>query len=192
MGSCAAGFHCDCNANTICELVSTVYYNATENTDEEEFECSQSVAKTPRLIVGMTTDFHIVAYQEFQLFVNNEQIGFGEANQLKVFTAEIRADDVVAVAARRQSQDKFGVKLRFKDLQGETRFIDENWQSSDTFSSSWLSKTFSTATHNWTSPSITSTVTDVSFDSNVPWVWLNDADTVYFRYVIPQAAEPTR
>lgn len=184
MGNCAAGFHCDCNANDICEMVSTVYYSAADKSTDI-FDCSSELVSVPRVIVGKTTDFQVIAYQEFQIFVNTEQIGYGKASIFKEFTSEVRSGDVIAVIARRLSADVYGVKLKFIDLQEEIRFIDENWFSSDQYDSSWLDAKFDPAATGWTRPSITNTITDAAFDADVPWMWFGTSETVYFRYTIP-------
>lgn len=184
-GKCAAGYHCDCDADDICEKVSTVYYIVEGSPTSETFPCIQDQTKVPRRIVGLSSDFHVMAMQEFQLFVNTEQIGFGESNVYKVFTAEIHPGDVIGVIARRQSSDKYGVKLRFLDAERETRFIDENWYVSPSFSSGWLGKSFDPSSYGWSRPSMANIATP-GFDANTPWMWFGSADTVYFRYSLPQ------
>lgn len=185
MGTCASGYHCDCDAEDICMMVSTVYYSVEGQPTTDTFDCTQNQKEVPRTIVGHTSDFHITAFQEFQLFINSEQIGFGQSNQYKVFTAEIHPGDVIGVIARRQSSDTFGVKLRFTDVEREKRFIDENWYASAIFASSWLDDGFDPTAHGWSSPSLIQTISSESFDADVPWMWLNSEDTVYFRYTIP-------
>lgn len=184
-GTCAAGYHCDCDAHEICQKLSTVYYVVTSGASSEPFDCTQNQRIVPRVIVGETSDFHIVAYQEFQLFVNREQISFGTASQYKVSTAEIRQGDVIAVIAKRLSADVYGVKLMFTDGRNETRSIDKNWYASDTYISSWLSPDFDPVANNWTRPTLAATITDAEFDPNVSWWWYNASETVYFRYVLP-------
>lgn len=184
-GTCAAGYHCDCEAHDICQKLSTVYYAVASDPSVQPFDCVQNQRVVPRVVVGETSDFHVVAYQEFQLFVNTEQISFGLASQYKVATAEIRQGDVIAVTARRLSADVYGVKLMFTDGRNETRFIDKNWYASDEYVSSWLSPDFNPTAYNWTNPTLATTITDPEFDQDVPWMWYRKADTVYFRYVIP-------
>lgn len=179
---CMSGYHCDCKSDWICEKVSIVSYTAVgEKTDKSNFTCQSENMKLPKKVVGQTTDFHAIAYQEFQIFVNNENIGYSTANIYKVFTAEIKVGDVIGLIAKRQSATMYGVKLRFTDLNREVRYIDENWFVSADFASEWLNKDFNPTAHGWVTPSIVN-MTDIGFDSDTPWVWLNNNDTVYFRY----------
>lgn len=183
--ACAGGYQCDCDSNDICGKVSTVYYQATGDSTSEQFQCSQEVATVPRVIVGRTSDFHIIAYQEFQLFVNSEQVGFGLSSVYKVLTAEVRSGDVIALIAKRISADVYGIKLKFTDLEDETRVIDENWYCSSTYISSWLDSSFDPVAESWMAPSAATTISDASFDADVSWMWFGSAETVYMRYVIP-------
>lgn len=184
-GSCAAGYKCDCDSNLVCMKQTVTAYSTTDKSSAMEVICTQSQPVVPKTVVVHTSDFHVIAFQEFQLFVNNDQVGFAQSNDYQVFTAELRSGDVVAVQARRLSKDKYGVKLRFQDLQLETRFIDENWYSSSTYDASWLDKSFDAVAAGWTHPSIASTVTDDGFDKDVPWMWNGASEIMYARYVIP-------
>lgn len=186
VGKCAAGYHCDCSSNNICELLSAVYYRVEQpSVTTDIFDCVQDQKKIPRAIVGQTADFHIMAYGEFQLFINSDEIGFGESHRYKVFTGELRSGDVIGVIVKRHSPDTFGIKFRFNDLEKETRFIDENWYASATFSSSWLDKSFDPIARGWVSPVLLKTINSDSFDPNVPWMWLGSEKMVFFRYAIP-------
>lgn len=184
-GQCAAGYRCDCEANLICEKASVPSYKTNDTSNDETVTCMIETTKMPKTVVGQTSDFYIEAYQSFELFVNEKEIGYGIADESKVFSAEINSGDVIAVVAKRKSESVFGVKLRFVDVQDETRTIDENWFASSTLVSSWLSKEFDPVAAGWTAPSLATTVTSDGFDKNIPWMWFGDADTVYFRYVIP-------
>lgn len=184
-GPCAKGFQCDCGSGDVCELVSTKYYRVAETPKTKIFSCIEDHKVIPRKLVARTSDFHIIAYQEFQLFVNDEEIGYGETNTAKTFTVEIHSGDVIGLIARRQSNSEYGIKLRFIDADEETRVIDENWYASPTFASSWLDQSFDPDFHGWKHPSTISTNSFPGFDPNVPWMWLDDGDTVYFRYVLP-------
>lgn len=184
-GNCAAGYRCDCESNSICAKKSTTSYKTTDTSDKTTVDCTSSEVLVPKGITGTTTDFHIVASQEFQLFVNNREIGYGESNVYKVLTAEICSGDVIATVARRMSSDAYGIKLRFQDVQQEMRVIDENWYASSTFVAGWLDKSFDPVGNAWKHPSIATTITEDNFDKNVPWMWYGTADTVYMRYIIP-------
>lgn len=184
-GNCAASYRCDCESNVICAKLTTKSYHTTDTSDATTVECTSKDVVVPKQIIGFTSDFHIVALQEFQLFVNAVEIGYGESNVYKVLTSEIRSGDVIAVAAKRSSKEIFGTKLRFKDIQGETRVIDENWYASSTFVAGWLDKSFNPIANGWSRPSIATTIQEDNFDKDVPWMWLRTADTVYMRYQIP-------
>lgn len=184
-GNCAASYRCDCESNSICVKHNSTSYQTTDKSDSTTVDCTSSEVLVPKGITGTTTDFHIVAFQEFQLFVNEIQVGYGESNVYKVLTAEIASGDVIAVAARRLSSDVYGIKLRFQDIQLETRVIDENWYASSTLVAGWLDKEFDPVAHGWEQPSISTTTTGDNFDVNVPWMWYENADTVYMRYIIP-------
>lgn len=183
--NCAAGYKCDCDSSKVCEKQTVTGYTTTENTTATTVSCSEVESLIPKSAVSQTSDFHIIAFQEFQLFVNTDQIGYADSNDYRVFTAEIKSGDVIAVQARRLSQEKFGVKLRFLDLELETRTIDENWFASSSYEASWLAQSFDPQAAGWTHPSIASTVTESSFDSDVPWMWFGTAEVMYVRYVIP-------
>lgn len=182
---CASGHRCDCGSNSICLKKAVSSYKATESSQAETVQCTVESTLVPSEVVGQTTDFHIVAYQEFQLFVNDQQIGYGDSNEYKVLTAEIRSGDVIAVVAKRRSEGVYGVKLRFTDVQDEVRVIDENWYASSTYEASWLDRGFDAEGKGWELPGMALTVTEEGFDGRVAWMWLGAAETVYFRYVIP-------
>lgn len=184
-GSCAAGYRCDCESNAICAKGTVTSYVTTDISQGISVRCSAESKTVPRTIVGYTSDFHIVAYQEFQLFVNGQQIGYGDSNEYKVLTGEIASGDVIAVSAKRRSLNVYGVKLRFVDLQNEIRVIDENWYASSTYQASWLEKSFDPVNAGWTTPTNSMTVSEDGFDKNCPWMWKGISETVYFRYVIP-------
>lgn len=182
---CASGYRCDCGSSAICVKKTVSSYKATESNQAETVQCTVESTTVPSEIVGQTSDFHIVAYQEFQLFVNDQQIGYGDSNVYKVLTAEISSGDVIAVVAKRRSEGVYGVKLRFVDVQDEIRVIDENWYASSTYEASWLDRGFDAEGRGWEKPVMASTVAEEGFDGKVSWMWLGTAETVYFRYVIP-------
>lgn len=185
IGTCAAGYHCDCNTDDVCEKVSTVFYTVVGNSSPDEFDCTMGHKTVPRKIVGKTSDINIVAYRGFQLFINTEQIGFATTTDHNIFTAEIQSGDIMAVIAKRKASDVYGLKLRFLDLKGETRYVDENWYASDAYNASWLMSSFDPVQAGWQHPAIAQTISDASFDKDVPWMWSGTSETVYFRYVIP-------
>lgn len=184
MGTCAGGYRCDCNADDICKKVSVVYY-ATESTPTTiEFDCTIGQKDVPKLIVGHTTDFHITAYQEYELYINNQQISYSTTSDYNTFTAEVNVGDIVSVIAKRGTEPEYGVKLRFINSAGETRNIDSNWYASSAYVSSWMDYLFDPVAHGWGTPSVSLTVPDPSFDSSTPFMWYGTADTVYFRYAL--------
>lgn len=185
---CRSGYRCDCESHRICRKRTVSSYRAVEEGESEEgdtVQCRLESATVASEVVGHTTDFHIVAYQEFQLFVNEQQVGYGESNEYKVLTTEIASGDVIAVMAKRRSEKVFGVKLRFVDVQEEIRVIDENWLASSTYEASWLDAGFDGGGKGWVKPTVAVTVTEEGFDRRVAWMWLGRAETVYLRYVIP-------
>lgn len=183
---CSGGYKCDCAADTICEILSSVSYKAGTNVDDskDEFDCVRGSKEVPKIVVGQTTDFHMMAYQMFSLFVNYDMKGFAMTNAYKVMTAELKSGDVIGVIARRMNDDKYGMKLRFKDLRGEIRVIDENWYCSSAFLSEWLASSFEPVAKGWMRPALTSAVSENGFDKDVPWMWLSTNETVYCRYVV--------
>lgn len=183
--NCAAGFKCDCESSVVCEMKTVTGYKTTDKSSATTVSCTKDTKSVPKTAVSHTSDFHITAYQESQLFVNSDQIGFVRSSDYQVFTSEIKSGDVIAVQARRLSQARYGVKLRFLDLQLETRFIDENWYSTSSYDASWLDKSFDPAAAGWIHPSIASTVSEPAFDKDVPWMWHGTSDIMYARYVIP-------
>lgn len=184
---CASGYKCDCASEDICRKSTTVSYKAVEGADTEAsvFGCERVEKMVPKFITGRTTDVHIAAYEMFSIFRNNEQFGFGTTPEHKVFSTEIVVGDVFGIMASYHSGQRFGIKLRFRDLQDEVRTIDENWKCSDTFFSNWLQRDFSSEMNGWTSPSITDSVTSDSYDADIPWMWHGSHGTIYCRYILP-------
>lgn len=185
--TCSGGYGCNCESNDICILLSSVAYSVSNTTDTSPstFQCTPKNTVAPKFVVGHTTDFDIIAYQEFQLFVNSEQIGYSKSNIFKTFTAEIHSGDIIGIVAKRQSADTFGVKMQFTDLNGDSRSIDANWFATSTFFSEWLSHDFDPSLDpNWSRPSIVTTLASDASSSEIAWYWLNDEETVYFRYEI--------
>lgn len=183
-GPCAAGFRCDCDSAEVCERAEVKSYSTTDTSDAQTVECVRRTVTAPRRVSGMTSDFHIVALQEFQLFINGREIGYGEAGQYTVVTSEIAKEDVIGLRVARLGKEAYGVKLRFTDVQEETRMIDENWYATDKFDEKWIEKEFDAEKNGWRKPSITKHAQGDGFDRDVPWMWFEDVDTVYMRYVL--------
>lgn len=185
--TCGLGYQCDCEAHDICAKLSMVSYIATGDATEDITTCEQQQVDAPRVVVGQTSDLDIQVLGEFQLFVNGEEIGFARSSSHKTFTAEIAPGDRIAIIAKRQGPAEYGIKMRFRDLQGETRVIDENWYASSTYVSSWLHDSFDPPGASWTYPKVLQILSDASFDADVPWMWQGESQTVYFRYVVPES-----
>lgn len=185
-GTCGLGYQCDCDAHDICAKLSMVSYKGTGDTTEDIVPCEQQQMESPRVVVGQTSDLEIHVIGEFQLFVNGDEIGFARSSTHKTFTAEIASGDRIAIVAKRQAPGEYGIKMKFRDLEGETRVIDENWYASSTYVSSWLHDSFEPADSGWTYPKIVRGLSDPSFDSDVSWMWQGTSQTVYFRYVVPE------
>lgn len=154
------------------------------------FDCIKENVNLPKWMVGHTSDFKVVAYQEFQLFINNEQIGYGISNNDDEFTAEIKANDIVGVFARRQSSSTYGIKVFFKNIEGGNRTIDSNWCGSSVFPSNWLEQDFDPeADPNWVRPTLVPTLPADLFFPSSSWYWLEGSgsevpEVVYMRYHI--------
>lgn len=199
LGYCGSGYHCDCQSSDLCQKLSIVSYSVdnvlainTSRVDDQtySFDCTKDNVNLPKWMVGHTSDFKVVAYQEFQLFINNEQIGYGMSNQDDEFTAEIKTNDIIGVVARRQSSSTYGVKVFFKNLEGENRTIDSNWFGSSVFTSNWLEQDFDPeADPNWVRPMLVPTLSADLFFPSSSWYWLEGSEAevpevVYMRYQI--------
>lgn len=119
-----------------------------------QFDCGRENFNLPKSIVGPTTDFKVVAYQEFQFFINSMQIGYGKESNIGEFTAEVQTSDIIGVTCRQRSKTVYGVKLSFEDLGGNRRTIDsQTWYASAVFTANWLDDSFDPDSDpNWSFP----------------------------------------
>lgn len=100
-------------------------YAPSSSSSADTFQCTATSVQVPRSIVATTFDFFVAAREEFQLFVNDAEVGFAVGSApYQTYTAQIESGDVVAISARSSGAEK-GIKLRFVDLRNETRSIDE-------------------------------------------------------------------
>lgn len=184
---CASGYKCDCASDEICRKTTTISYRAKEGVDisKDIFGCDRYEKLVPKFVSGRTTDIDIAVYEMFSIFRNHEQFGFGTTPEHKVLSTEIGKGDVLGITATFKTGGKFGIKMRFRDLEGEIRMIDENWKCSETFHADWLQNDFNSDTKDWHSPSITTSIDVDSFDADVPWMWHGTHGTIYCRYVLP-------
>lgn len=186
LGGCAGGYKCDCSSSDICKLVTTVYYAVESTPTTSEFSCAMGLKEVPKKKVAHTSDFDIIAYDQFELFVNNDTIGFSNSIEHLKFTAEVTSGDVIGVKGTRGAGDEYGVKLVFADSIGERRNIDGNWwaTNADQGDESWLQASFDPESNGWERPvAVDGRISDPSFDKSVSYMWLGDYTTVYFRYV---------
>lgn len=187
-GPCVKGYKCDCEAHDICQKLSSVFYIAPDALAPEQREtsdvaCTKGQKMTPKMVTGRTTDFHMLSKGIFSIFRNNEQFGYGKGDEYVVLSTEIQTGDIMGVVGR--SSGKYGMKLRFRDMQDEVRVIDENWRCSGSFAADWLQRHFKPETMGWTSPSIVADVEGDDFDGNVPWMWKGNLELMFCRYVMP-------
>lgn len=197
LGKCGSGYHCDCMSNEVCQKLSTVAYVVDKSLaidqsrvgDETyQFDCGQENVKLPKSIVGHTTDFKVVAYQEFQIFINSMQIGYGKGSNSGEFTAEVHANDIIGLVCRQQSKTVYGVKVSFEDLSGNSRSIDsQTWHASAVFTANWLDPSFDPESDpNWRNPTMVSSMSADLFFPGAPWFWLNDNETIYLRHKLSE------
>lgn len=181
------GYFCDCEAHDVCLKLSVVSYYPTgeEPPSTGVIPCAHEQSSVPRKVVGQTSDLEIKVRGQFQLFVNGDEIGFAQSSAHKTFTAEVTSGDRIALIAKQAAPDVFGIKMQFRDLQGMTRVIDNTWLASPSYVSSWLHESFNPEEAGWTPPAELSGIDDPAFDEDVPWMWQANAETVFFRYVVP-------
>lgn len=181
---CASAYKCDCASRSLCRKLSTVYYTVKEQPNTNEFDCDKHSKHVPKIVTGRTTDFHLVVHQMFSLFVNRRQIGYGLTPEYNVITSEVKRGDIIGVIMS-QVDKYYGIKIRFKDLEGEIRVMDENWRCSNSFEPTWLHSSFDAVDFGWTPPSSRELMTEDSFDRDVPWMWHGHDDISYCRYKLP-------
>lgn len=192
IGGCASGYKCDCASDSICSKKTVKSYARAEITtfgrttddDVNEIDCIESYKEVPYQVTGETVTFHIQGQQQFQLFIDDKEVGFSRNGEYKTVSTEICPGSVIAILAKRSTNDSYGIKFRFTDLKMETRTVDENWRCHSDYQAGWLQNSFDVQA--WHLPTISTKAAGSGFDGNIPWMWLRDSDMVFMRYVVPE------
>lgn len=188
---CETTYKCDCASKNLCQKLSAVDYRVSfadlmnaNAQSRNEYRCKKGNKNVPMFISGKTTDFNLLVHQMFSLFLNQRQIGYAVTPGHKVVSTEIKKGDVVSIIMHRPAGEMYGTKLRFIDLEDEVRVMDENWLCGSSFQPGWLDPAFDAVAVGWNPPTSRS-IDDQGFDKNVPWMWYNDSEVAYCRYVLP-------
>ena len=126
---CLPGFQCDCSSNVLCiKEGSVIYLKANAPKLIQEYPgvtCEAANFSLPVSIVARTTDITVTASGEFEVFINHEQIGYGDGDNVKTITAHISHGDVLGIHVQSGADFIHGVKLRFEDFNEDIRHIDQ-------------------------------------------------------------------
>lgn len=199
--ACSSGYHCDCASHRVCEKkTKTAYKMVAENHVHQhslsqsvttfsgehhaDFQCAPEEMTMPTKPISQTSDLKIQALGEYQVFINDNQIGFSTTSGSKIFTEELQSGDVLSICVGRSSVTNYGLKFQFNDLNGNLQTIDSTWYASATFSSDWLDPSFDASANGWLAP-VSVANSDPGFDASVPWMWAaGDHEMIFFRKML--------
>lgn len=183
--ACEEAYKCDCASSHLRTKASVMQYTVKKTPGSTLLHCDHHEANVPTTISGKTTKFHVVSHEMFALFINKSQIGYAVTPEYKVLTTELTSGKVIGIMMQHQQKHKYGAKLRFSDLLGQTRYLDESWLCSNSYHANWLDDAFDPVAEGWGAPSVNKNMTDAAFDSKAPWMWYGHAQVTYCRYPLP-------